>query len=61
MMMFDRRSTDSLTAKAVRQHADAVASKAGRIDIALNTVGVLHVQVTLFADLTFEDYARIPS
>jgi NAD(P)-dependent dehydrogenase (short-subunit alcohol dehydrogenase family) len=34
------------------------AAMAGRIDIALNAVGVVHVQGTPFAELSFEDYAH---
>ena len=49
---------DALNEKAVDEHADAVAAKAGGIDIALNAVGILHVQGTPFAELSFEDYAH---
>src|SRR5882672_9991738 len=38
-------------------HADAVAARAGRIDIALNAVGIKHVQGTPFAELSLEEYA----
>src|SRR5882672_8309953 len=48
---------DALDEKAVGKHADAVAAKAGRIDIALNAVGILHVQGPPFAELSLEDYA----
>lgn len=47
---------DALDPQAVDRHADAVARKAGGIDIALNAVGVAHVQGTPLADLTLEDY-----
>jgi 3-oxoacyl-[acyl-carrier protein] reductase len=47
---------DALDESAVAEHADAVAARAGSIDIALNAVGVMHVQGTLFADLTLEDF-----
>jgi 3-oxoacyl-[acyl-carrier protein] reductase len=49
---------DALDAQAVEKHADAVATKAGGIDIALNAVGIVHVQGPPFAELTFEDYAH---
>jgi 3-oxoacyl-[acyl-carrier protein] reductase len=54
---------DALDEQAVETHADAVAAKtgggsAGGIDIALNAIGVVHVQGTPFAELSFEDYAH---
>ncbi|WP_412543635.1 SDR family oxidoreductase [Longispora sp. K20-0274] len=49
---------DAADEDAVREHADAVAAKAGSIDIALNAVGIMHVQGTPFAELTLEDYAH---
>ena len=49
---------DALDEKAIDKHADAVAAKAGGIDIALNAVGILHVQGTPFAELSFRDYAH---
>lgn len=48
---------DALDEQAVHRHADAVAAKAGRIDIALNAVGIPHVQGTPFAQLSLEDFA----
>jgi NAD(P)-dependent dehydrogenase (short-subunit alcohol dehydrogenase family) len=48
---------DALDEEAVGKHADAVAAKAGGIDIALNAVGILHVQGPPLAELSFEDYA----
>jgi NAD(P)-dependent dehydrogenase (short-subunit alcohol dehydrogenase family) len=48
---------DALDERAVNTHADAVAARAGRIDIAVNAVGILHVQGTPFAELSLEDYA----
>ncbi|MBT2323413.1 SDR family oxidoreductase [Variovorax paradoxus] len=47
---------DALDAQAVDRHADAVAQKAGGIDIALNAIGVAHVQGTPFAALSLQDY-----
>jgi len=35
-----------------------VAANAGGIDIALNAVGILHVQGTPLAELSFQDYAH---
>jgi 3-oxoacyl-[acyl-carrier protein] reductase len=49
---------DALDEKAIDEHADAVAANAGRIDIALNAVGIPHVQGTPFAKLSFQDYAH---
>jgi 3-oxoacyl-[acyl-carrier protein] reductase len=49
---------DALDEKAVNRHADAVAAKAGRIDIALNALGIVHVQGTPFAELSLEDFAH---
>lgn len=48
---------DALDERAVNGHADAVAARAGRIDIAVNAVGILHVQGTPFVELSLEDYA----
>lgn len=47
---------DALDERAVRDHADWVAERAGRIDIAFNAVGVAHVQGVPVADLALEDY-----
>jgi len=49
---------DALDQGAVDRHADAVASNAGHIDIALNAVGIRHVQGPTFAELSLEDYAH---
>jgi NAD(P)-dependent dehydrogenase (short-subunit alcohol dehydrogenase family) len=49
---------DALDERAVEAHADAVAAMAGGIDIALNAVGIRHVQGTPFADLSLADYAH---
>ena len=35
-----------------------MAAKAGGIDVALNAVGIVHVQGTPFGELSFEDYAH---
>ena len=47
---------DALDAAAVDRHADAVAEQAGGIDIALNAIGVAHVQGRPFAELSLADY-----
>jgi 3-oxoacyl-[acyl-carrier protein] reductase len=49
---------DVMDESAVDRHADAVSASAGRIDIALNAVGIAHVQGTPFAQLSLEDYAH---
>ncbi|MFC4553994.1 SDR family NAD(P)-dependent oxidoreductase [Georgenia faecalis] len=47
---------DAFDADAVRAHADAVAADDGHIDIAMNVVGVPHVQGVPLADLPVEDF-----
>ncbi len=47
---------DVLDQAAVESHADAVAAKAGGIDIAMNAIGFFHVQGTPFSDLSLEDF-----
>jgi 3-oxoacyl-[acyl-carrier protein] reductase len=49
---------DALDERAVEEHSDAVAGKAGGIDIMLNAVGIMHVQGTPFAELSLADYAH---
>ena len=49
---------DALDRRAVDDHADAVAASVGRIDVALNAVGIPHVQGVTFADLSLEDYTH---
>ena len=48
---------DALDERAVEAHADAVAAAAG-IDIALNAVGIHHVQGVPVAELTLADFAH---
>lgn len=48
---------DALDESAVERHADTVADEAGGIDIALNAVGLVHVQGVPFGELACEDYA----
>lgn len=47
---------DVFDERAVERHAAAVAQEAGGIDIALNAVGIVHVQGTPFAELSVEDF-----
>jgi 3-oxoacyl-[acyl-carrier protein] reductase len=51
-------SLDALDPAAVERHADEVAAKAGSIDIALNALGIVHVQGAPLAELSLEDYAH---
>lgn len=48
--VFDQRS--------VEEHADAIAAKAGSIDVAVNAVSVTHDQGTWLADLSLEEFMR---
>lgn len=48
---------DALDTDSVERHADGVVARAGRIDIAVNAVGVAHVQGKPLAELTVEEYA----
>lgn len=47
---------DAFDREAVFAHADDVAAAAGRIDVAINTVGVPHDQGTPFGRLTLEQF-----
>lgn len=47
---------DALDEDAVAAHADAVAAAAGRIDIALNAVGVAHDQGKTLAELSLAEF-----
>ena len=47
---------DVMDEGAVERHAAAVARTAGHIDIALNAVGLAHVQGTPFVELSVDDY-----
>jgi 3-oxoacyl-[acyl-carrier protein] reductase len=49
---------DAMDERAVEMHTDGVSARAGRIDIAVNAVGIAHVQGTPFAELSYEDYAH---
>jgi len=52
----DVAELDALDEAAVRRHADHVAERAGSIDIALNAIGVAHVQGVPLAGLSLADY-----
>jgi NAD(P)-dependent dehydrogenase (short-subunit alcohol dehydrogenase family) len=54
----DTAQVDAFDQRAVEHHADAVAAKAGSIDIALNAVSVMHDQGTLLADLSLDEFMR---
>ena len=56
--MVEAAQVDAFDSLAVERHADAVATKAGGIDVALNAVGTFHVQGTPFAELALEDFAQ---
>jgi len=49
---------DVLDQQAVEKHAEAVATTAGSIDIALNAVSIMHDQGTPLADLSLEEFMR---
>jgi 3-oxoacyl-[acyl-carrier protein] reductase len=54
----DTAVVDAMDEEAVNAHADAVAAEAGSIDIALNAVGILHVQGPAFAELSVQDFSH---
>jgi len=49
---------DALDEQAVKEHADAVARKAGGIDILFNAIGMEDVQGTQLLDMPLEDFAH---
>jgi NAD(P)-dependent dehydrogenase (short-subunit alcohol dehydrogenase family) len=49
-------AVDVLDERAVDAHADAVARKAGTIDVAVTAVSFMHVQGRPFAELSLEDF-----
>jgi NAD(P)-dependent dehydrogenase (short-subunit alcohol dehydrogenase family) len=49
---------DALDEEAVEKHADAVAGKAGGIDILFNAIGVQDVQGKPLHEMSLEDFAR---
>lgn len=48
---------DALDEGQVAEHADGVAALAGRIDVAFNAVGLVHIQGTPLQELSFEEIA----
>lgn len=52
----DTAQLDALDQHAVQEHADAVADKAGSIDVSFNAIGIDHVQGTPLTELSPEDY-----
>ena len=49
---------DALDQVQVDRHADAVMARAGSIDVAVNAVGILHVQGVPLAELSVDDFAH---
>jgi NAD(P)-dependent dehydrogenase (short-subunit alcohol dehydrogenase family) len=49
---------DAFEQRAVDKHAEAIAKKAGGIDIVLNAVSVMHDQGTFLQDLSIEEFMR---
>jgi len=49
---------DVFDERAVKEHADAVAAKAGGVDVVFNAVSVMHDQGTYLADLSWEEFIR---
>jgi NAD(P)-dependent dehydrogenase (short-subunit alcohol dehydrogenase family) len=52
----DIAQVDALDASSVSRHVDHVIEASGRIDVALNAVGIVHVQGPPFAELSLEDF-----
>ncbi len=57
----DTAQVDALDKQAVDEHADAVANRAGSIDISFNAIGIDHVQETPLRELSPEEYVPITS
>ena len=49
---------DALDERAVEEHVEAVAEKAGSIDVSFNAIGVDHVQLTPLVEMSPEDFIR---
>jgi len=47
---------DALDPLAVEAHAERVAARAGRIDVVLNAIGLMHVQGKSFAEQTLDEF-----
>ncbi|MEC5384947.1 SDR family oxidoreductase [Uliginosibacterium sp. H3] len=52
----DIAALDALDEDTVNRHADAIAASAGRIDISLNAIGLMHVQGPPLAELSLADF-----
>ena len=48
---------DALDPAAVEAHAESVVARTQRIDVALNALGLKHVQGKSFADQTLDEFA----
>ncbi len=46
---------DALDQRQIEEHADGVAARIGRIDIAFNAIGLVHIQGTPLQELSFEE------
>ena len=55
----DTAQLDALDKQAVDEHADAVAEKAGSIDISFNLISLGDVQGTPLAEMPLEDFERL--
>jgi len=49
---------DARDEEAVTKHLDGVVREAGRVDIVLNAIGVMHVQGTPLAELSLDEFER---
>ena len=49
---------DVFDQRAVEQHAEDIAARAGGIDVAINAVSVMHDQGTTLADLSLDEFMR---
>lgn len=48
---------DALDQRQLEEHAAGIAAREGRLDIAFNAIGLLHVQGTPLAELSFDEVA----
>jgi 3-oxoacyl-[acyl-carrier protein] reductase len=53
----DTAQVDALEKQAVDEHAEAMAKKAGSIDVTFNAIGIDHIQGTPLRELSPEDYS----
>jgi 3-oxoacyl-[acyl-carrier protein] reductase len=53
----DTAQVDALDEGAVERHAEAVAAKAGRIDVSFNLISIPHIQGTPLLELSVDDVA----